>query len=140
MLYTPPGSSVPQRVQGALVEDHELQQLVDFVTNESTQAFNQELVQVATGTAPPGSVTPGGEKVDELFNEAVTVVLRSKRGSASLLQRAMGIGYTRASRLVDQMTDAGILGDHRGSKSREILMTLEDWEENLQNIADSGPV
>lgn len=140
MLYTPPGSSVPRRVQGALVEDPELQKIVDFVTTESTQTFNQELVQVATGTAPPGSTTPGGYKVDELFNEAVTVVLKSKRGSASLLQRAMGIGYTRASRLVDQMTDAGILGDHRGSKSRELLMTLEDWEENLANIEDSGPV
>ncbi|MCP5020779.1 MAG: DUF87 domain-containing protein [bacterium] len=140
MLYTPPGSSVPRRVQGALVEDAELQQIVDFVTTESTQTFNQELVQVATGTAPPGSSAPGGDKVDEMFNEAVTVVLKSKRGSASLLQRAMGIGYTRASRLVDQMTDAGILGDHRGSKSRELLMTLEDWEENLQNIEDSGPV
>jgi S-DNA-T family DNA segregation ATPase FtsK/SpoIIIE len=140
MLYTPPGSSVPRRVQGALVEDSELQDIVDFITNESTQTFNQELVQSASGTAPAGSSNPGGDKIDELFNEAVTVVLTSKRGSASLLQRAMGIGYTRASRLVDQMTDAGILGDHRGSKSRELLMTLEDWEENLQNIADSGPV
>ena len=138
MLYTPPQSSVPSRVQGALVEDHELQAMVDFVTNNSVQAFNQELVQVATGTAPAGSATPGGDKVDELFNDAVTVVLQSKRGSASLLQRSMGIGYTRASRLIDQMTDAGILGEHRGSKSREILMTLEDWEENLENIQNAG--
>jgi len=138
MLYTAPQSSTPNRVQGALVEDHELQALVDFVTNNSVQTFNQELVQVATGSAPPGSVSAGGEKVDELFNDAVTIVLQSGRGSASLLQRAMGIGYTRASRLIDQMTDAGILGDHRGSKSREILMTLEDWEENLQNIQNAG--
>ena len=45
------------------------------------------------------------------------------------LQRALGVGYTRASRLIDMMTDAGIVGDHKGSKAREVLMTLEDWEE-----------
>jgi DNA segregation ATPase FtsK/SpoIIIE, S-DNA-T family len=137
MLYNPPQTSLLRRVQGALVEDHELQALVDFVCQEATQTFNQELIQVATGTAPPGALTQGGDKVDDMFNDAVTVVLKSKRGSASLLQRALGIGYTRASRLIDQMTDAGILGDHRGSKSREIMMTLEDWEENLDNIAES---
>jgi S-DNA-T family DNA segregation ATPase FtsK/SpoIIIE len=135
MLYSAPQSSGVQRVQGALVEDSELQAIVDFVTNESVQTFNQELVQVATGSALPGTMSQGGDKVDPLFNEAVSVVLKSKRGSASLLQRAMQIGYTRASRLIDQMTDAGILGEHRGSKSREIFMTLEDWEENLENIA-----
>ncbi|MCP3920484.1 MAG: hypothetical protein GY711_33570 [bacterium] len=138
MLYTPPQTSQLKRVQGALVEDHELQGLVDFVTKESTASFNQELIQAATGTAPAGELTQGGEKVDEMFNDAVTVVLKSRRGSASLLQRALGIGYTRASRLIDQMTDAGIVGEHKGSKAREILMTLEDWEENLENIAKAN--
>ena len=137
MLYTPPQAAQLRRVQGALVEDHELEALVEFVSRESTQTFNQELIQVASGTAPAGELTQGGEKIDEMFNDAVTVVLKSKRGSASLLQRSLGIGYTRASRLIDQMTDAGILGDHRGSKSREILMTLEDWEENLENLAEA---
>jgi S-DNA-T family DNA segregation ATPase FtsK/SpoIIIE len=59
----------------------------------------------------------------------VRVVLKTRRGSASLLQRALSVGYTRASRLIDQMTEEGILGDHRGSKSREIMITLDDWEE-----------
>ena len=137
MTGSPPSSSRIKRVQGALVEDSELQAMVEYFCKESAQTFNQELLQVATGSAPAGELTQGGEKVDELFNDAVTVVLKSKRGSASLLQRALGIGYTRASRLIDQMTDAGILGSHRGSKSREILMSLEDWEENLANIAES---
>jgi S-DNA-T family DNA segregation ATPase FtsK/SpoIIIE len=134
MLYSPPQSSQLRRVQGALVEDHELQALVDFVCNESVAHFDQEMVQAATGTAPAGSLTQGGDKVDDMFDAAVRVVLKSRRGSASLLQRSLGIGYTRASRLIDQMTDNGILGDHQGSKSREILLTLEDWEENTSNI------
>ena len=64
--------------------------------------------------------------------------MKYRRGSASLLQRALGIGYTRASRLIDQMTDAGILGPHKGSKAREIFMTLEDWEENQANLDRAG--
>ena len=134
MLYTPPQTSQLVRVQGALVEDHELQALVDHVCEKAAPNFDQQLVQTATGTAPPGSLNQGGEKVDEMFNEAVSVVLKYRRGSASLLQRALGIGYTRASRLIDQMSDAGILGPHMGSKAREIFMTLEDWEENQANL------
>ena len=134
MLYNPPQTSSIRRVQGALVEDHELQALVDHVCKEAAPNFNQELVQTATGTAPAGTVSQGGDKLDEMFDEAVEVVLKYRRGSASLLQRALGIGYTRASRLIDQMTDYGIIGPHIGSKSREILMTLEDWHENKANV------
>ena len=140
MLYSPPQSSQLRRVQGAFVEDHELQRLVDFVCNESVASFDQKLVQAATGPAPAGELTQGGDRVDDMFDDAVRVVLKSRRGSASLLQRALGIGYTRASRLIDQMTDNGILGDHQGSKSREILLTLEDWEENTSNIEQAGEV
>ena len=130
MLYTPPQTGQLRRVQGALVEDHELQGLVDFVSKESVQTFNQELIQTASGQAS-GSGNPYEDAMaaDELFDDAVRVILKTRRGSASLLQRALGIGYTRASRLIDLMTEAGIVGEHKGSKAREILMTLEDWEE-----------
>ena len=126
MLYTPPQSSQVKRAQGALVEDHEIQAIVDFVSQESAPAFNQELVQSATGTAPAGQQS--GADQDDLWDEAVRVILKSKRGSASLLQRALGIGYTRASRLIDLMTGEGIVGEHKGSKAREVLLTLEDWD------------
>jgi S-DNA-T family DNA segregation ATPase FtsK/SpoIIIE len=129
MLFTPPQTSQLRRVQGALVEDAEIARLVEFVCRESAPNFDQELVQAATGTAPAGSVDEDPTQVDDLFDEAVRVVLKSRRGSASLLQRALGIGYTRASRLIDLMGHAGIVGEHKGSKAREILMTLEDWEE-----------
>jgi len=130
MLYTPPQSSQIKRVQGALVEDSELQAVVGFVCNNSAPNFSQELVQVASGERP---ATAGGEDdgaaEDPMWDDAVRVILKSKRGSASLLQRALGVGYTRASRLIDMMTDAGIVGPYKGSKVREILMSLEDWEE-----------
>ncbi len=129
MLYTPPQSSQIKRVQGALVEDSELTSIVNFVCTNSAPNFSQELLQVATGDRQPdGGMTAEGAD-DELFDQAVVIILKSKRGSASLLQRALGVGYTRASRLIDIMTERGIVGPHKGSKSREILMTIDQWEE-----------
>jgi len=128
MLYSPPQSSRILRVQGALVEDAELQAVIDFVCQESVPSFSQEMVQVATGARTEGSGLEAARQ-DPAWDEAVRVILKSKRGSASLLQRALGVGYTRASRLLDMMTEAGIVGAHKGSKAREVLLTLEDWEE-----------
>lgn len=137
MLYTPPQSSQIRRVQGALVEDHELQGLVDFVCKESVQTFNQELIQSASGSAPSGNPVQQAIETDELFDQAVRVILKTKRGSASLLQRALGIGYTRASRLIDLMTEAGIVGEHKGSKARELMMSLEDYDEMMETAVES---
>ena len=67
-----------------------------------------------------------GER-DGLFDQAVEIVLATQRGSVSLLQRRLQIGYSRASRIIDQMADAGLLGDYKGSQARECLVTLDDW-------------
>jgi len=127
MLYTPPQSSQVKRVQGALVEDHEIQGVVDFIAQHSRPTFSQELIQSATGqrTGPGDS---GGAEQDDLFDEAARIILKSKRGSASLLQRALAIGYTRATRLLELMEAEGLVGPFKGSKAREVLVTLEDWE------------
>ena len=138
MLYTPPGSSTVNRVQGAYLEDEELNKIVDFVCKESAPNFDQELVQTATGSGPPGQTAKQNGPDDPLWNEAVRIVLQSKRGSASLLQRALAVGYTRASRLIDMMSEEGILGPHIGSKSREILVSLEDWDAAHEDPVSQG--
>ena len=70
---------------------------------------------------------------DDLYDDAVRIVLETKRGSVSLLQRRMGIGYVRASRLIDMMAESGILGDFKGAGvAREVLLTLEEWEKRNQ--------
>jgi S-DNA-T family DNA segregation ATPase FtsK/SpoIIIE len=138
MLYTPPQSSQIKRVQGALVEDTEIQALVDFVCRHAAPSFSQELVQTATGSSPAAAGMAATPEDDELWDEAVRIILKSKRGSASLLQRALAIGYTRASRLIDMMGEQGIVGDHKGSKAREVLMTLEDWEKQHGAPAGQG--
>jgi len=127
MLYKPPGSNKMLRVQGAFVEDDELQAIIEHVIEEAPAKFNQEMVQAATGSRGAG-VAADEDFNDPLFDEAVRVVLKTGRGSASLLQRALSVGYTRASRLIDMMETCGILGPHRGSKVREILITMEDWD------------
>jgi S-DNA-T family DNA segregation ATPase FtsK/SpoIIIE len=66
---------------------------------------------------------------DELFDDAVRVVLESKRGSVSLLQRRLSVGYARASRMIEQMAALGVLGEYKGSQAREVMMALEDWEQ-----------
>jgi len=127
MLYTPPQSSQIKRVQGALVEDHEIQGVVDFLTQTSRPAFSQELIQSATGQR---SVADEGNPADQddLYLEAARIILKSKRGSASLLQRALAIGYTRATRLLELMERDGLVGPFKGSKAREVLVSLDDWE------------
>jgi S-DNA-T family DNA segregation ATPase FtsK/SpoIIIE len=65
---------------------------------------------------------------DELFDEAVRIVLESKRGSVSLLQRKLSIGYARASRMIEAMAASGILGEYKGSQAREVMMTLDEYE------------
>ena len=69
--------------------------------------------------------------VDDLYEEAATFIIETQRGSASLLQRRFSIGYTRASRLIDLMGEDGILGEHKGSVAREVLISQEDWEKRL---------
>jgi S-DNA-T family DNA segregation ATPase FtsK/SpoIIIE len=143
MLFLPPGGAKLKRVQGALVEDSEIQKLVDFVCQDSAPSFSQELVQVANGEARPNAESSGdGAEEDDMFDEAVRVILKSKRGSASLLQRALGVGYTRASRHIDIMTERGIVGPYRGSKVREIMITIDQWEEmhgpSASSTAKSG--
>jgi S-DNA-T family DNA segregation ATPase FtsK/SpoIIIE len=80
-------------------------------------------------------------KQDEMFDDAVKVVLETRRGSVSLLQRRLNIGYGRAAKLVEMMAQAGIVGDYKGTQSREATITLEEWEAmkgNQQADAESG--
>lgn len=123
MLYLPNGASKPVRSQGTFIDDKEVRESVKLVKSLAEQQFEPDLVQIKSA----GSGEVSGER-DELFDDAVRVVLETKRGSVSLLQRRLTIGYGRASRIVEQMAEAGILGDHKGSQAREPLITIEEWE------------
>jgi len=130
MLFLQPGTSHLSRAQGTFVDDSEVRALANHVSKGIRPVYEDELVKIQSGMAD----LDGGER-DELFDQAVEIALASRRGSVSLLQRRLAIGYSRASRIVDQMAEAGILGDYKGSQARECLMTLEDWQALQASIA-----
>ncbi len=140
MLFLSPRSHKLIRAQGTLVEDRETRKVVRFLKEIAAPSFERSLIQLRGGD----SAEMGDDAVerslenaqqDPLFDKAVEIILESKRGSVSLLQRRLAIGYTRASRLIDLMGHAGILGDHKGTVAREVVITPEEWEAMKEQAA-----
>jgi len=130
MLFLTPHSSEVRRAQGTLVSDPEIRKVAKFLKEVAAPTFERTLLAIRSGGGEndeEGALAP--DQRDPLFDDAVKIMIESGRGSVSLLQRRLAIGYSRASRLVDQMGLAGILGEHKGSVAREVMITLEEWEE-----------
>jgi len=126
MLFLWPGTSTLLRGQGTYLGDDEINKVVEFVSTTEPE-FVKELVQLKPKDAPDGDARERIKSRDELYESAVETVLREGRGSVSLLQRALGVGYGRAARMIDYMAEDGIVGEYNGSNAREVLMTIEDW-------------
>ncbi len=140
MLFLWPGTSTLLRGQGTYLSDEELDS-VTAACSTGEQNFVNELINIkvkSDGDEDSGAPKKGERKKDELYEDAIEIVAREQRGSLSMLQRAMGIGYGRAARLIDYMEEDGYVGEYNGSKSREVLITLEMWE-NIKN-GDPNPV
>lgn len=127
MLYLMPGTSKITRAQGTYVSDNEVNQIIEFFGNCEPQ-YSRELAQLSTKAGGKSGIDAIRAR-DELYERAIDVVVREGRGSTSLLQRALGIGYGRAARLIDYMAEDGIVGDYNGSQAREVLYTPEQWAE-----------
>jgi S-DNA-T family DNA segregation ATPase FtsK/SpoIIIE len=137
LLFLWPGTSTLLRGQGAYVSDEEITSVVNFVgTNE--QQFVHELVQLKPAGVPGEDGKTGFSNRDDLYEAAIDIVVREGRGSVSLLQRALGIGYGRAARLIDFMAEDGIVGQYNGSQAREVLLTAEQWAEMSGQDAEAA--
>jgi S-DNA-T family DNA segregation ATPase FtsK/SpoIIIE len=121
MLFLKPGSSELVRAQGTFVDETEVQRIVKYLKEIAEPQFHPELTEL-------GRIDTSEMAKDELFDDAVRIILESRRGSVSLLQRKLSIGYARASRIIEMMAGAGILGEYKGSQAREVLMTLKEYE------------
>ncbi|MAY74771.1 MAG: hypothetical protein CMJ31_08695, partial [Phycisphaerae bacterium] len=139
MLFLSPSSHKLMRSQGTLVDDKEIRRVTRFLKEVAGPSFERSLVQLRGGMSPDdaerlaatennSSASLAAAQEDPLFDRAVEIVLETKRGSVSLLQRRLAIGYTRASRLIDLMGIAGIIGEHKGSVAREVLISPDEWE------------
>ena len=128
MLFLQPGTSTIVRGQGAYVDDKEIERVMDEL-GQYEPNFESELLNLkAKDSGGGGDLGQSLRDRDPLYEQAIEIVLREQRGSTSLLQRALGIGYGRASRLVDFMAEDSIVGGFNGSNARDVLLTSEDWE------------
>jgi len=122
LLFIQPGDAKPTRGQCSFVSDQEVYRVIEFIKNQQTPEYDDTILTQQTTGAGGGS-----EQQDELYDEAVKVVIETNQASVSILQRRMRLGYTRAARLIDMMEQGGIVGPYCGSKARELLVDREEW-------------
>jgi len=146
MLFLNPRTNKLARAQGTLVDDKEIRNVVRFMKDVAGPSFERQLLVLRRPSEDGSGLSQLSDEdrlvqsknnssaslkaaqEDPLFERAVEIVLESRRGSVSLLQRRLAIGYTRSSRLIDLMGIAGIISDHKGSVARDVLITPQDWE------------
>jgi DNA segregation ATPase FtsK/SpoIIIE, S-DNA-T family len=121
MLYLPPGTGLPQRVHGAFVADHEVHNVVEHLKRLAAPEYIEAVVEPAVASDAGGTGEGGGEK-DPLYDQAVEIVLRTRRPSISLVQRHLRIGYNRAARLIEDMERAGLVSSMQSNGNREVLV------------------
>jgi len=129
MLYLAPGTSSLTRAQGTYVSDEEMNAIIEFYSDQPPQ-YSRELqtLKPAGGKGDGKGLEGNLRERDAIYEQAVEVIIREGRGSCSLLQRALGIGYGKAARLIDYMAEDGIVGAYNGAQAREVLYTWDQWQ------------
>lgn len=143
MLYCPVGLSKPVRVQGCYVSDDEIERVIEFVTSQGSVKYDDAVMQeIELKAAQDGKKKNGGAASeapadnnydDEMFPKAIEVVVEAGMASTTLLQRKLKLGYARAARIVDELSEKGIIGPYEGCKPRKVLITKEQWYEMQAN-------
>ena len=131
MLFYPQGYQKPARLQGAFVSDEEVSAVVEYVSDKNQGAVYDTAIekQVNTASAPGGA---GGGDRDVYFTEAGKFIIEKEKASIGMLQRMFKIGFNRAARIMDQLSDAGVVGPEEGTKPRKVLMSAEEFENYLE--------
>lgn len=125
MLYLPPGSGYPQRIHGAFVADHEVHKVVEYLKEHGEPCYIEEILSTGDEDSDNGAVTEGKKspdgEADPLYDEAVAIVIKTRRASISLVQRNLRIGYNRAARIIEEMERAGLVSSMQSNGNREVL-------------------
>lgn len=127
MLFLPMGASKPTRIQGAFISDKEVERVVEFVKSSDVKYDEDVMERIESGVSPDKE-SDGGD-ADELLPQAIEIVVEAGQASASLLQRKLKVGYSRAGRLIDQLEARGIVGPHEGAKPRAVLISRAEYAE-----------
>ena len=136
MLYIPPEQAKPTRIQGSYISDKEVRRLVDFLKAQVPEIQYTDEVTSVPLVLKKGNFSEGGDNRDALFFEAIRVVCQYDRASASLLQRKLSIGYSRAARILDKLEEAQVVGRAEGSKPRDVL--VRNAEEIINTLSESS--
>jgi len=123
MLYLPPGTGYPQRVHGAYVADNEVHKVVDYLKSMGEPQYVEGILEGGSSDLDAeGGEGDGDSESDPMYDEAVAIVLKSRRASISSVQRQLRIGYNRAARLIEQMEKAGLVSSMQSNGNREVLV------------------
>lgn len=133
MLYFPSGAPKPSRVQGAFVTDDEVEKIVDFVKSNGTATYSEDILEsIENNNKTDKEIAQEhaeDDETDPFLMDAIQTVVETGQASTSFIQRRFKVGYARAGRIIDQMEERGVISGYQGSKPREVLMTLEKWNE-----------
>ena len=132
MLFYPQGIQKPQRVQGAFVSDQEVSRVVEFLAEEGlTTEYDPEVEKKMTSSFSGAGPDSAGDR-DAYFEQAARFIIEKDKASIGMLQRMLKIGFNRAARIMDQLAEAGVVGEDEGTKPRKVLMSEEQFEELME--------
>ncbi len=135
MLFYPQGYSKPARVQGAFVSDKEVSDVVEFLKNQKLGNIYSEDIQQKIANIGSSSASGGGDEGserDQYFVDAAKFIIDKDKASIGMLQRVFKIGFNRAARIMDQLCEAGVVGEEEGTKPRKVLMSMEQFEQYIE--------
>ena len=135
MLFYPQGYQKPARLQGAFVSDDEVSNIVDFLADKNPRTdYDNKIEQQMNNAVLTAGGSSGGNERDVYFEQAGKFIIEKEKASIGMLQRMYKIGFNRAARIMDQLCDAGVVGEEEGTKPRKVLMTIEQFENYLEEI------
>ena len=133
MLFYPQGYQKPVRIQGAYISDAEVSAIAGFLKDKNKlHSYSKDVEEQINSASTQGGMSQGGGDKDDLFIEAAQLIIDSDKASIGMLQRKLRIGFNRAARIMDQLADAGVVGPEEGTKPRTILMSMEQFEQYIE--------
>ena len=138
MLFLPIGVNIPTRIQGSFINDDEIKRIIDFTVEQQKAQYddslmNLEAVDSSSSSSGLSDMSGTTDEDDPLYNDIVKFVIETQKASASLIQRKFKLGYNRAARIIDLLEERGIIGPQNGSKPREVLVSLDGVDEEVDN-------
>ena len=135
MLFYPQGYTKPARMQGAFISDGEVSDVVDYLKNQAIgntydTDIEEKIKNIGSGASSAGGAS--ASELDSYFVEAGKFIIEKDKASIGMLQRVFKIGFNRAARIMDQLADAGVVGEEEGTKPRKVLMSMEQFEEYIE--------